>query len=279
MLDCAIAVYDKGLRRAASEGRLRYHRRFASKFLSTRRDLIVYLPPGYEDSAKTRYPVLYMQDGQNLFDPATAFGGSDWRVDITADELISNGSIPPLIIVGIYNTGVRRISEYTPTRDPRLKKGGKAARYAEMLAREIKPFIDTEYRSAKSAGSTGVGGSSLGALAAFQAGLSYPAVFGLLALMSPSVWWDSRVILKMPDRFKSAARPRVWLDVGGQEGSHPEEMLDETRQLRNVLETRGWKEGENLCYGEFPDAGHNEGAWGERFGLVLQYLYGCRSRR
>jgi len=154
--------------RAAQEERIRYHRRFASKFLSTRRDLIVYLPPDYDASSKTRYPVLYLQDGQNLFDPETAFGGRDWQADLTADRLVQQGSIRALIIVGIYNTGVRRISEYTPTRDPRSKKGGKAERYAQMLAREIKPFIDTEYRTAKSAACTGVGGSSLGALTALQ---------------------------------------------------------------------------------------------------------------
>jgi predicted alpha/beta superfamily hydrolase len=267
------------LRPAESEERLRYHRRFASKFLSTRRDLIVYLPPGYDDSSRTRYPVLYLQDGQNLFDPQTAFGGNDWHAGITADELISNGSIPPLMIVGIYNTGVRRISEYTPTRDPKLKKGGKAGRYAEMLAREIKPFIDTEYRSLKSARTTGVGGSSLGALAALHAGVSYPGVFGLLALMSPSVWWDNRVVLQTPGGFRSGSRPRIWLDVGTQEGDHPAQIVEDTRLLRAALETKGWREGDNLCYREFAGAAHNEGAWGERFGLVLKYLYGCAARK
>jgi predicted alpha/beta superfamily hydrolase len=220
-----------------------------------------------------------MQDGQNLFDPKTAFGGNDWRADITADELISNGLIPPLIIVGIYNTGIRRISEYTPTRDPRLKKGGKASRYAQMLAREIKPFIDSEYCSLKSARSTGVAGSSLGALAALQAGLTYPGVFGLLALMSPSVWWDSRVILQLPGSFKTASRPRVWLDVGTEEGSNPGEMLDDTRMLRAALEEKAWKEGDSLCYREILGAGHNEAAWADRFGLVLEYLYGYPNRR
>jgi predicted alpha/beta superfamily hydrolase len=218
--------------------------------------------------------VLYLQDGQNLFDPETAFGGNDWKADLTADELISNGSIPPLILVGIYNTGVRRISEYTPTRDPVLKKGGKAGRYAEMLAREIKPFIDAEYRTVKSARNTGVGGSSLGALAALEAGLSYPGVFGLLALMSPSVWWDNRVALKISNSFKSRSRPRIWLDVGTREGNDPGRMVADACLLRDALATNGWREGENLCYREFPDAAHNEGAWGERFGLVLQYLYG-----
>jgi predicted alpha/beta superfamily hydrolase len=172
---------------------------------------------------------------------------------------------------------VRRISEYTPTRDPALKKGGKANRYAQMLAREIKPFIDTEYRSAKSASCTGVGGSSLGALAALCAGLSYPGVFGRLALMSPSVWWDNRAALKIAAEFRARQRPRIWLDIGSQEGNDPERMIADTRLFRDALTANGWIEGENLFYGEFPGAGHNEQAWAERFGLVLKYLYGPES--
>src|SRR5690242_8787669 len=104
---------------AKEEGRLRTHSRFASRFLSSRRDVIVYLPQGYETSGE-RYPVFYLQDGQNLFDPATAFGGQAWKADFIADHLIGSGLIRPLIMVGIYNAGVRRISEYTPTRDRRL---------------------------------------------------------------------------------------------------------------------------------------------------------------
>ena len=103
--------YNRRLPRAKEEGRLRLHPRFPSSFLSTRRDLIVYLPPGYETSGQ-RYPVLYLQDGQNLFDPETAFGGHDWRADQTADDLVARGMIEPVILVGIYNIGIRRMSEY-----------------------------------------------------------------------------------------------------------------------------------------------------------------------
>src|SRR5690242_7097906 len=104
-------------RRAGEEGRLRVHERFASQFLSTRRDIVVYVPPEYDES-RERYPVFYLQDGQNLFNPATAFGGQDWRADEIADGLICAGELEPLLIVGIYHAGVRRVSEYTPTRDP-----------------------------------------------------------------------------------------------------------------------------------------------------------------
>ena len=258
--------------RASEEGRLRYHPRFASSFLSTRRNIVVYVPPGYDESAD-RYPVLYLHDGQNLFDPATAFGGHDWGVDITADNMIRKSEIPPLVIVGVYNTGVRRISEYTPTRDRKLRKGGKAARHAEMLARELKPFIDREYRTLKPAVHTAVGGSSLGALASLVTGLEYPKVFGKLALLSPSVWWDNCAILNNVREFSSRTRPRIWLDTGTAEGDNPQKVVEDARALRGTLLAKGWSEGQDLHYAEFENEPHSEAAWAARFGAVLLYLY------
>ena len=258
--------------RAKDEGRLRLHPRFPSRYLSTPRDLIVYLPPGYPDSA-TRYPVLYLQDGQNLFDPATAFYGNEWRADITADALIRAGRIEPLLLVGLYNTGVRRISEYTPTRDRRLRKGGKAGRYAQMVAREVKPFIDHHYRTRKSAADTGVGGSSLGAMVSLVAGLTYPRVFGKLALLSPSVWWDERSILQLIEEQAPARRPRIWLDTGTAEGNDPAKTVADARRMFAVLVEQGWREGVDLHYEEAQGRAHNEQAWAERFGCVLEYLF------
>ena len=260
------------VRRAKDEGRLRLHSHFSTSYLSTPRDVIVYLPQGY-DAAVDRYPAFYLQDGQNLFDPATAFGGQDWRADVTADQLISSGAIPPMLLVGVYNTGVRRISEYTPTRDPRSRKGGKGDRYARMLAHELKPFIDAEYRTKRSATDTGVGGSSLGGLAAIEAGLLYPRVFGRIAGMSPSVWWDQRSILGMVRRFRSGTRPRIWLDTGTEEGDRPQQVVEDARLLRDVLAERGWRGGEDLFYREYIGAGHNESAWGARFGEVLMAMW------
>jgi predicted alpha/beta superfamily hydrolase len=262
--------------RAKDDGRLRLHPRFPSRYLSTARHIAVYLPPGYETSG-ARYPVLYLQDGQNLFDPATAFGGHDWRADITADELILRGKIEPLILTGIYNTGVRRISEYTPTRDRRLRKGGKAARYAQMLAREIKPFIDQTYRTRKAAVDTAAGGSSLGALAALVAGMDYPRVFGKLALLSPSVWWDGRSILRLIEAgTPREPRPRIWLDTGTAEGRSAAKVVADARLLRDALAGKGWREGADLHYEEAEGHAHNEQAWGDRFGRVLEYLFPAR---
>ncbi len=258
--------------RAQDQGRIRAHKRFPSRYLSTSRDLIVYVPPGYEPEGR-RYPVMYLQDGQNLFDPLTAFGGQDWQADITADRLIAEGAIEPLILVGIHNTGVRRISEYTPTRDPRIRKGGKADRYAEMLAREIKPFIDREYRTLKSAAHSGVGGSSLGGLVSLAAALHYPRVFGRAAVLSPSVWWDDRAILKLVNTYASRARPKLWIDAGTAEGNAPHQVVADVHMLRDALVAKGWQEGVDLCCCVDEGAGHNENAWGYRFGHVLQYLF------
>jgi len=257
--------------RAKDESRLRLHSRFSSSYLSTPRDIIVYLPPGYDAAA--RYPVFYLQDGQNLFDPATAFNGRDWQADIVADDLILSGAIMPILMVGVYNTGVRRLSEYTPTRDPRTRKGGKGARYAQMLARELKPFIERAYGAKRAAADAAVGGSSLGALVSLETGLLYPRVFGKLAVMSPSVWWDQRSILTMVRAYKASARPRIWLDTGTEEGESAQQALEDTRLLRDALVENGWREGVDLSYMEFTGAGHNELAWGGRFGDVLRYFF------
>jgi predicted alpha/beta superfamily hydrolase len=257
--------------RAKDEGRIRLHTRFPSRYLSTPRDIVVYLPPGYEQGGACS--VLYLQDGQNLFDPATAFAGQDWRADVTADQLILSGAIEPLILAGVYNTGVRRISEYTPTKDSRRHKGGKGDRYAKMMARELKPFIDREYRTRRGAAHHGVGGSSLGGLVSLETGLLYPAEFGRLAIMSPSVWWDNRSILDMVRAYKSASRPRIWLDAGTEEGDAPRQVIEDVRLLRAALVEKGWREGADLRFCEIGGAGHNEGAWAARFGEVLRYLF------
>jgi predicted alpha/beta superfamily hydrolase len=257
--------------RAKDQGRIQLHPRFPSRYLSTPRDIIVYLPPGYD--GETPCSVLYMQDGQNLFDPATAFAGQDWRADVTADDLIRGGAVAPLLIVGIYNAGVRRISEYTPTKDSGRRKGGKGDRYAKMMARELKPFIDRLYCTRRGANYHGVGGSSLGGLVSLETGLLYPAVFGRLAILSPSVWWDNRSILEMVRAYKSPSRARIWLDAGTEEGDAPGQVIRDLRLLRDVLVANRWREGVDLRTCEVAGARHNEQAWGARFGEVLRYLF------
>ncbi|MDQ3169589.1 MAG: alpha/beta hydrolase-fold protein [Acidobacteriota bacterium] len=250
---------------------LRKHEAFASRFLPDTRDLIVYLPAGYDEAPERRYPVLYLHDGQNLFDAATAFvPGQDWHVNATADDMIRRGEIEPLIIVGIYNTGAHRIDDYTPTRDRRHRAGGDAGLYGEMLTREVKPFIDANYRTLAAPECTGLGGSSLGGLVTLYLGLLYPHVFGRLAVLSPSVWWDGRVILRVVRMTEPKPRLRIWLDIGTGEGR---KTLLDARALRNELVRAGWVLGQDLHYSEVPDAGHNEASWASRVGPFLKYLF------
>jgi len=250
---------------------LRKHPAFESTFLADARDLVVYVPPGYEQDTARRYPVLYLHDGQNLFEGATAFvPGQDWHVNDTAEELIKAGVVEPLIIVGVYNTGKHRIDEYTPTRDRRQRAGGDAALYGRMLTEELKPFIDREYRTLVDPAHTGLGGSSLGGLATLFLGLQHPNVFGKLAVLSPSVWWDNRVILKVVRMTNPKPRLSIWLDIGTREG---DKTVRDARALHDELVKAGWLIGSDLVYAEIPEAGHNEAAWAARVGPFLQFLF------
>jgi predicted alpha/beta superfamily hydrolase len=258
-------------------GDVRYHRNFHSRILGNDRDLIVYLPPGYCKDRNRRYPILYLQDGQNLFDGATSYiPGQEWRIDETAQMLIMAHKIEPLIIVGIYNTGRDRINEYTPVEDPHIKAGGKAELYGRFLVEELKPFIDATYRTRVDAAQTGLGGSSLGGLVTLYLGLKYPKVFGKLAVVSPSVWWGQRQIVKFVEASPHKLHPHVWLDIGTSEGrddSEARNSLEDVRLLRQTLLKNGWHEGKELKYFEAPGALHNESAWAARTDKILEFLF------
>jgi len=246
------------------------HEQLSSRFLRNQRDLIVYLPPGYEEQPHRRFPVLYLHDGQNLFDGATSFiPGMDWHVGQTADELIRSGAVEPLIIAGIYNGGRARIREYTPTRVPRLG-GGRADRYAKFLLEEIRPFVQGNYRTLSAAEHTGIGGSSLGGLVSLYLGLRLPNIFGKIAALSPSVWWNQRVI----HRFAAAAPvqpfPRIWLDIGTREGAR---SVEDVERFRDVLLKKGWRLDRDLHYERVDGAEHNEVAWAQRVGPFLRFLF------
>jgi predicted alpha/beta superfamily hydrolase len=233
------------------------------------RNVTVYLPPGYHERADFRYPVLYMQDGQNLFEPERAFvPGQHWRLREAADAAIGERTAAPIIIAGIDHSGDNRIDDYTPTRDVRKKRGGGADAYIRLLLDEIKPAIDERFRTRS--GATALGGSSLGALLTLHAGLSQPDVFRRLAIMSPSVWWDNRAILHEVDAYGGAPRPRIWLDIGGREGS---EALADVRALRDHLRAHGWSDETLLRYYEDRRADHSERAWAHRVRLVLEFLF------
>ncbi len=253
-----------------SSGQLRKHQQFRSRFLRNQRDLIVYLPPGYDEQPQRRFPVLYLQDGQNLFDGSTSFiPGMDWHVRQTADSLISSGMVQPIIIVGIYNAGKARVREYTPTRVPRLG-GGRADRFAKFLVEEVLPFVQREYSTLSGPAHTGLGGSSLGGLVSLYLGLRLPHIFGKLAALSPSVWWNQRVITRFAESSRVSPRPRIWLDIGTREGPR---VMEDVEQFRDVLLKKGWRLGEDLFYERVEGAEHNEAAWAQRVGPFLQFLF------
>jgi predicted alpha/beta superfamily hydrolase len=260
-------------RRETRRGTLDYIRGFHSEVLDNDRDITIYLPPGYNDREDVRYPVLYMQDGQNLLEPERAFiPGQHWRLAEAADDKIGGRTARPMIIVGIDNTA-SRIDEYTPTHDVARHGGGKADDYGRMLIEELKPVIDAGYRTLPGVPNTALGGSSLGGLATLYLGLTHPDVYGHLAVMSPSVWWDNRAVLAEVERFhafNSSQRPRIWLDMGGREGL---EGLADARLLRDKLRTRGWRNDDDLRYFEDRRADHSERAWAKRVPAVLEFLF------
>jgi predicted alpha/beta superfamily hydrolase len=236
--------------------------------------VIVALPPDYF-TGSWRYPVLYMQDGQNLFDPDTSFvKGSFWDVQTTADRLTTQGAIEPLIVVGIYNTGIERMEEYTPMRDRKLG-GGKGELYARLLVEELKPWVDQTYRTLHGPENTGVGGSSLGGLESLYIGLTWPQIFGRMAIVSPSVWWSQGAMLQYVRRTRPEPRPRIWLDVGLAEGPV---MITKCDELHRLLERRGWREGRDMRYLRVSGGRHNEDAWAKRVEPFLRFLFPAKQR-
>ena len=265
----------KRMRRHTLTGNIHCHRQFPSRTLGNRRDILVYLPPGYRRFLRRHYPVLYLQDGQNLFDAATAFAGVEWGVDETAQRLIRRKLIEPTIIVAIANTGPDRIHEYAPTRgviDSKAKRKkrsrGLARKYGKFLIQELKPFIDSKYRTKPEAEFTGLGGSSLGGLLVMTLGLWFSNVFSRLAVMSPSVWWDNEVIVRGVLALEKKLPLRIWLDTGTAEPG-----WERTRNLCAALVERGWNLHDDLEYHEIEGADHSEAAWSARVDPMLRFLY------
>ncbi|MCI0524570.1 MAG: alpha/beta hydrolase [Acidobacteria bacterium] len=251
-------------------GEFRLHHNFHSQFLDHDRNVIVYLPPGYETETSQRYPVLYMNDGQNLFDAATAFGGVEWGVDETAQRLVEAGELDPLIIAGVYNTGEHRIDEYSPTVDPKQNRGGQADLYGRFIVEELKAFIDHRYRTKPGPEHTGLGGSSLGGLVTLYLGLKYPQVFSRLMVMSPSVWWDHGVILRVVKSLRAKPSTRIWLDIGTKEGKF---TPGHVRTLRDELIAQGWRLDSDLKFLQVKGGQHSEVDWGRRVEPALKFLF------
>jgi predicted alpha/beta superfamily hydrolase len=254
-------------------GDFEFIKKFKSKILGNERDIIVLLPPSYKDKAAgkkalKRYPVLYMHDGNNLFDPNTSFQGVDWGVDEACAKLYKEADINEMIIVAVYN-GPDRVGEYTPFKDPK-HEGGNGEKYIEFLTEELMPHINSKFRTLTDAKNTAIGGSSLGGLISLYAGAKRSDKFSKVIVMSPSIWWaDGKIIDYVTSAKLDAAKTRIWVDMGGAEG---EEGLSFTRKFNDAFKQKypGFK---SYAYKEFPDAPHNETAWRARIELPLKYMF------
>jgi len=265
------------IRASGAAGDLRLHE-FRSRIFRNTRFLRVWLPPGYDDvgNAGRKYPVFYLNDGQNLFEAATSFTGVEWQVDETAERLIGESTVPPMIIVGIDNAGKDRIREYMPHRSMNpmmLRVQGRY--YPDFLMKEVMPFVERNYRVTTGAENTGLGGSSLGALIALYTVMVRPGMFGRLLVESPSLWASHRQAIK-ESRSVRVWPERIFLGVGTAEagsGERSRTVVDDVRELAGILRRAVLSE-KRLRLMIKDGAGHNEGAWAERFPEALRFLFG-----
>ncbi len=263
-------------------GDLRVLRGLESPQLRDARDVLVLLPDGAEASGG-RYPVLYMHDGQNLFDPETSFSG-EWGVDETLAALRGEGI--EAIVVGIPNGGPRRYAEYTPyPSDDRAEvpRVGEGRAYLRFLVDTVKPLVDAAFPTRTDRAATGIMGSSLGGLISLWAGFEHAPTFGFVGAMSLAVPRSQHALLDLIRR--PASRPdRIYLDVGGREGAHG--VFDRTaeirsrafvrgvRHVRDALVEGGSREPGDLRYVEDPEAIHHESDWARRLPDALRFLLG-----
>lgn len=252
------------------DGTVRVLRGFRSPELENERDVLVYLPPSYGASQR-RYPVVYMHDGQNLFDRATAFG-DEWDVDGTLERAARDGL--EAIVVGVPNMGDARLDEYSPWRDRRHRAGGRGGAYCDFLVRTLKPRIDADFRTIPGREATGVAGSSMGGLISLYAFLRHPAVFGFAGVMSPALWFAGRSVFPyaLERRF---APGRLYLDVGTNEGR---EALHDVRRMKDLLTAKGYRAGRELMYVVEMGGQHHERAWARRLRRAFHFLLGVPPR-
>lgn len=244
----------------------------SSKALGNSRKVLVYLPPNYASEPKRRYPVLYLHDGQNVFDGATSYiPNQEWKCDEAAESLISAGLIEPIIMVAIENAGVERGNEYLwkrmKFRDQEM--GGKGDLYAKLVIDEVKPMIDQKFRSNPK--ESALCGSSLGGNITYHLGFKHPGVFKRLAIVSPAVWCNDRLMIDEVKALNAKLPLRIWLDMGTKEGA---QGLNDARAFRDALVGKGWALGKDLAYYEDGFAEHNEAAWARRFPAMLLWMFG-----
>ncbi len=258
-------------------GNIKLHENFHSPELNNDRNIIVYLPPDYGKNKEKKYPVLYMHDGNNIFDIKTSFAGFEWKVDENAEKLIKSNYIKSVIIVGIYNNS-DRADEYTPFKDSK-HGGGNGEKYLEFIVNTVKPFIDKEYRTLPDRDNTTIAGSSLGGLISLYAVFKYQDTFGAAGVISPALWWADLKIIDYVKNAKAEKTLKMWIDIGTDEGEKTgalqkfNEAVEDCKSLNNVLKTKSKTEPIKFSYNVIKGAKHNEKAWSERIGRILQFFY------
>jgi predicted alpha/beta superfamily hydrolase len=265
------------VRAESATGDLRLHQ-FHSRIFKNTRFLRVWLPPAYDDPSTEdrRYPVLYLNDGQNLFEAATSFTGIEWQVDETADRLIRNRVVSPMIIVGIDNAGKARLREYMPHRSlqPMMLRV-RGTRYPDFLIKEVMPFVARNYRVASGSENTGLGGSSLGALIALYTASVRPGLIGRLLLESPSLWASNRQVIKEAHDVRRWPQ-KIYLAAGTAEAGREElnrSVVDDVRELAGIFRRAGLND-KRLELVIEEGAPHHESAWARRFPEALTFLFG-----
>lgn len=243
----------------------------------------VWLPPGYSAKKSRRYPVVYVHDGQNLFDPASSFIGVDWGIDETMTRLIAERKVPPAIIVAIWNTP-RRLAEYMPQKplatlkEAELEEMFKSVRrepladaYLRYLVTELKPAIDARYRTQPDRAHTSIMGSSMGGLISLYALCEYPDVFGAAACLS-TAWQVANgvTVRELKNSLPDPRTHRFYFDFGT--GTNDGSIEPFQNQADEVLKAAGYSEGRNWVTKKFSGEEHSERAWRKRVDVPLQFL-------
>lgn len=232
--------------------------------LNRRRTVRIYFPPNY--SSGRRFPVIYMHDGQNLFDDATSFSG-EWGIDETLDSLYSFRGFS-CIVVGIYNDDKYRMNEYSPWKNDSLGMGGEGDEYARFIVKTLKPFIDSHYRTLPDRDNTVIMGSSMGGLISLYIALEYPDIFGKAGIFSPSFWFSQKSFDQI-DKYKLKKDQKIFLVAGSLEGGN---TVDNVKKAEEKLRVAGFDD--QLLQVKISSGGyHNEGFWGSEFGDAIKFLF------
>jgi predicted alpha/beta superfamily hydrolase len=251
---------------------------FESKILTNKRTIRVYLPENYFNSSEY-YPVIYAQDGQNLFfDPNNKM---KWDLDKNIEKLTKEDKIKDIIVVGIDHMGVQRITEYTPFPFSSYG-GGKGKLYGEFLVKEVKPFIEANFRVKTNREDVAVMGSSLGGLISLYIGMWYPEQFGIIGSVSPSYWWGlDKNLAEASNNIKSLKTQKIYIDMGYREqstmfkeknGRGVSNVIYTTKEMFLILQKNGM-DYPNLLYIEDLAGEHNELIWKERITNFLIFAF------